>query len=104
MRPERRSIRQRRRLRARIDGQTSAFTTDVGAGGFCIQVHRTLPPGTPVRGSIHVDGLEVAFAGSVAWALPGDMRLRIPGRVGIRFLETPAGLPSLLEPAAAPPR
>ncbi len=77
---------------------------DVGIGGFCILVHRPLPPGTAVQGSLHVDGLEVAFAGCVAWALPGDMRLRIPSRVGIRFLETPAALPSLLEPSAAPPR
>ena len=104
MRPVRKTTRQRRRLRARIDGQTSAFTTDIGEGGFCIQVHRALPPGTAVAGSLHVDGLEVVFAGRVAWALPGDTRLSIPSRVGISFAETPVGLRPLLDAAAASPR
>jgi hypothetical protein len=79
------SSRHRRRLRARLDGITTAFTVDVGAGGFCVLVNRAISPGTPISGSLHVEGTEVPFEGRVAWVKPGDVRLRIPSRVGVSF-------------------
>jgi hypothetical protein len=81
------SSRHRRRLRARLDGVTTAFTVDVGPGGFCVLVNRAIHPGTPLSGSLHVDGAEVPFEGRVAWVKPGDSRLRIPSRVGVSFVD-----------------
>ncbi len=81
----RKSSRHRRRLRARLDGVTTTFTVDVGPGGFCALVNRAIHPGTPLSGSLHVDGVEVPFEGRVAWVKPGDSRLRIPSRVGVSF-------------------
>ncbi|MGA8890260.1 MAG: PilZ domain-containing protein [Anaeromyxobacteraceae bacterium] len=82
---QRGSPRHRRRLRARLEGVTAAFTVDVGAGGFCMLLNRIISPGTPLTGSLHVDGAEVPFEGRVAWVKPGDSRLRIPSRVGVSF-------------------
>jgi Tfp pilus assembly protein PilZ len=79
--------RHRRRLRARLDGVTTAFTVDVGPGGFCVLVNRLISPGTPLSGSLNVDGAEVPFEGRVAWVKPGDSRLRIPSRVGVSFAD-----------------
>ncbi len=82
---QRTTSRHRRRLRARLDGLTTAFTVDVGPGGFCVLVNRVINPGMPLSGSLHVDGAEVPFEGRVAWVKPGDVRLRIPSRVGVSF-------------------
>jgi hypothetical protein len=84
---QRRTSRHRRRLLARLDGVTTAFTVDVGPGGFCVLVNRAIHPGTPLVGSLQVDGAEVPFEGRVAWVKPGDSRLRIPSRVGVSFPE-----------------
>ena len=84
---QRRTSRHRRRLRARLDGVTTAFTVDVGPGGFCLLMSRAISPGTALSGSLHVDGAEVPFEGRVAWVKPGDSRLRIPSRVGVSFVD-----------------
>jgi hypothetical protein len=82
---QRTSSRHRRRVLARLDGLTSAFTVDVGPGGFCMLVNRAITPGTVLSGSLQVDGADVPFVGRVAWVKPGDSRLRIPSRVGVSF-------------------
>jgi len=52
-----------------------------------VLVNRAISPGTPLSGSLHVDGAEVPFEGRVAWVKPGDSRLRIPSRVGVSFAD-----------------
>jgi hypothetical protein len=76
--------RQRRRFRVSL-GHTSSFTLDVCAGGFSTELMRVLAPGSPVQGSIQMNGTNVAFAGEVVWAKPGDMCLNLRGRMGVRF-------------------
>jgi hypothetical protein len=85
---QRKNSRYRRRLLARLDGVTSAFTVDVGPGGFCMLLNRAITPGTVLSGSLQVDGAHVPFEGRVAWVKPGDSRLRIPSRVGVSFAGT----------------
>jgi hypothetical protein len=85
---QRTSSRHRRRLLARLDGVTTAFTVDVGPGGFCMLVNRAISPGTAISGSLQIDGADVPFLGRVAWVKPGDSRLRIPSRVGVSFAGT----------------
>jgi hypothetical protein len=96
-RPVRASARHRRRLRVALDGHPSMFTVDVGAGGFCVEVMRALPAGTPLRGSIRLEGSEVGFAGTVVWTRPGDPRLNLRGRMGVRFLRVAQGFGDRVE-------
>ncbi|HVP66939.1 MAG TPA: PilZ domain-containing protein [Anaeromyxobacteraceae bacterium] len=89
--------RYRRRYRVLLTGHPSAFTVDVGAGGFCTELMRVLPPGTPVAGSLHVKGAEVSFAGRVAWARPGEARMNLRGRMGVSFTRVQDGFERLVE-------
>jgi hypothetical protein len=76
----------RRRVRLRVSmSRGSSLTVNVSAGGFCTGLMRVLPVGSQVNGLLHVDGREVSFAGRVAWARPGDARLNLMGRMGVRF-------------------
>lgn len=88
--------RHRRRFRVMLAGHPSSFTVDVGAGGFCAEMMRVLPPGTQVEGSLHVKGTEVAFAGKVAWAKPGESRMNLRGRIGVRFTRVPSDFERLV--------
>ncbi len=78
---------------------TSSFTVDVCAGGFCTELMRVLPPGSPVQGSIQMNGQEVAFAGQVVWVKPGDVGLNLRGRMGVRFTRVSLDLPIEKRPA-----
>ena len=100
----RRSERLRRRLRVEL-GHTAAFTVDVSAGGFCVELVRVLPPGSTLAGSIHVSGRELPFGGEVVWARESAVGLGIRGRMGVRFTAPPPGLLRLLSPrgASGPP-
>jgi hypothetical protein len=95
---ERGHVRHRRRFRVALARHTQSVTVDVGAGGFCTELIRVLPPGTPVEGSIHVDGREVPFSGRVAWARPGEFRLNLRGRMGVRFTQIPLEFTRLIAP------
>jgi hypothetical protein len=105
----RRSTRFRRRFRVEL-GHTAAFTVDVSAGGFCVELVRVLPPGSPLAGSIHVNGRELPFGGQVVWARQSAAGLNIRGRMGVRFTQPPPGLRQLIVsrgptgPPPAPPR
>jgi len=63
----------------------SSLTVNVSAGGFCTGLMRVLPVGSNVEGTIHLDGRDETFAGRVAWSKPGDPRLNVVGRMGVRF-------------------
>jgi hypothetical protein len=94
------STRRRRRLRVALP-HTPSFTIDVSAGGFCAELMRVLPEGTPVEGSINVNGKEIAFAGQVAWARPGNARMNLRGRMGVCFTRIAADFARLIEADAS---
>jgi len=96
-RDARASARYRRRLRVALAGHPPFFTVDVGAGGFCVELMRALPPGTPVEGSIQVGVAEVPFAGRVAWAKAGDPRMNLRSRMGVCFLRVSEGFGELVQ-------
>ncbi|MBX5481226.1 MAG: PilZ domain-containing protein [Myxococcaceae bacterium] len=91
--------RTRRRLRIEFAG-TPAFTVDVSPGGFCTEAMRVLPPGSPVSGRIRVHGRDVEFHGVVAWAKPGDPRLQLRGRMGVKLSHPAAPYLELFGPPA----
>jgi hypothetical protein len=81
----------RRRVRLRVvTSRGSSLTVNVSAGGFCTGMMRVLPAGTPVDGTIHLDGREAFFSGHVVWARPGNPRLSLMGTMGVRFGEIDA--------------
>ena len=85
------AIRHRRRVHVTV-GATPSFTTDIGPGGFSAALMRVQPPGTPVKGSIRLDGRDVAYAGEIAWAKEGAPHMSLRGRVGVRFTWLPTEL------------
>lgn len=87
----------RRRFRVTLSGHPGSFTSDVSVGGFCIEAMRVLPTGTRVQGALLVDGVERPFTGAIAWSRPGDARLGVRGRMGIRFDRPPADFAALME-------
>jgi hypothetical protein len=81
----------RRRVRLRVvTSRGSSLTVNVSAGGFCTGMMRVLPAGTPLDGTILLDGLESFFSGHVVWARPGNPRLSLMGTMGVRFGEIDA--------------
>jgi PilZ domain len=95
MKPARRSVRHRRRIRATV-GTTPVFTADVGPGGFSAELMRVQAPGTVVQGSIRLDGLDVPYDGEIAWAKAGAPHLSLRGRVGVRFTRLPEAARAVL--------
>jgi hypothetical protein len=91
-RRQRRWPRLRRRYKVTL-GQSPSFSVDVGGGGFCTELLRVLPPGTPVEGVINVRGKELPFVGRVAWAKPGFPHLGVRGRMGVHFTRFTSGFP-----------
>lgn len=100
---KRQSARQRKRFRVTVD-RTSSFTLDVGAGGFATEMMRVLPPGTPVMGQIRLSEVDVVYVGEVAWSKPGDPRMNLRGRMGVRFSRIRPDFVSLIDPGDARPR
>jgi hypothetical protein len=79
--------------------QTSSFTLDVSTGGFATEMMRVPPPGTPLVGRIRMQEVQVPFSGQVVWSKPGDARMNIRGRMGVRFSRIRDDFPSLLDAA-----
>jgi hypothetical protein len=97
MEDQRSTNRQHRRYKVTMNG-SCWFTTDVCAGGFCAEMMRVLPPRTVVEGAIHVRGIQIPFAGEVAWAKPGDWHLNLRGRMGVHFSRIASEHARLLDP------
>ena len=91
------AARHRRRFRVALLGHPATFTVDVGAGGFCVELMRVLPTGTPLQGTILVEGSEVSFLGTVVWNRPGDPRINLRGRMGVQFTQAPQGFAARVE-------
>jgi hypothetical protein len=73
----------RRRLKLFIS-ERLAFTSDLSAGGFAVELMTTLLPGSMVHGLVCVGEKELPFTGTVTWAMRAEPRLQIRGRAGIR--------------------
>jgi hypothetical protein len=67
--------------------QGTSLTSNVSAGGFCTGLMRVFPVGALVEGLIFLGGRDASFAGRVAWVRPGDPRLNLMGKIGVRFVE-----------------
>jgi len=78
------SARHRRRFRVTI-GASPVFTLDLGAGGFSAELMRVPAVGSAVSGAIQLNGSDIPYAGEVAWVRPGDPRIGLRGRIGVRF-------------------
>ncbi len=83
-RRERNGARLRRRFKVMLEHSPS-FTVDVGLQGFCLELLRVLPPGSPVEGTVQMKRADVPFAGRVVWAKSGDASLGLRGRMGVAF-------------------
>ena len=81
-------------------GRTTSFTTNVSQEGFCTEAMRLIAPGTPVEGAICLDGNDYAFAGSVVWAKPGDPRVYLRSRMGVRFSRVSPGFQRIVGSAS----
>ncbi|HET6923206.1 MAG TPA: PilZ domain-containing protein [Anaeromyxobacteraceae bacterium] len=94
--------RARRRVRVTIAG-TAIFTQSLGVGGFSAEVMRVLPRGSPVQGTVRVGEKDFDYVGDVAWVKPGDPRINLRGRMGVRFTQLDAEARRLIEAALASP-
>ena len=90
--------RARRRTRVTIGG-AAAFTQSLGAGGFSAEVMRVPARGSPVQGTIYLGEKDFDYVGDVAWVKPGDPRIHLRGRVGVRFTQLDAEARRLIEVA-----
>jgi Tfp pilus assembly protein PilZ len=86
MGPQRATERKRRRFRVTFASETS-FTTDLSAGGLCLETAAELPTGTALQGVIEASGKKVPFQGRVVWVVPGDSTLNVRGRMGVAFVD-----------------
>ena len=94
--------RARRRVRVTIGG-AAAFTQSLGVGGFSAEVMRVPLRGSSVQGTMYLGEKDFDYAGDVAWVKPGDPRLNLRGRVGVRFTQLNAEARRLIEAALFTP-
>ncbi len=76
------------RLRKRLSitlADARAFTADVSAGGFAVELMRTLQPGSTVHGTVSVGERLLGFTGLVSWTKQAEPRLQVRGKSGIRL-------------------
>ena len=88
----------RRRVRVTIGG-SAVFTQSLGVGGFSAEVMRVLPRGSSVQGTMRVGEKDFDSVGEVAWVKPGDPRVSLRGRMGVRFTQLNAEARRLIEAA-----
>jgi hypothetical protein len=72
-----------------------ALSADVSRGGFQAELPQVFLPGSKVHGYFLLEGVEVPFAGTVAWAQAGNPQLSVFSRIGVRFEQAPKGLKKL---------
>jgi PilZ domain len=101
MRP-RTGARSRRRIRVTIGG-AAAFTQSLAVGGFSAEVMRVPPRGSPVQGTMYLGEKDFDYIGDVVWVKPGDPRINLRGRVGVRFTQLNAEARRLIEAALFTP-
>jgi hypothetical protein len=95
MTTRRQTIRRSIRLPLSLGRRLPALSADVSRGGFQAELPQVFLPGSSVHGYFIVDGAEVAFRGTVAWAQAGNPQLSIYSRIGVQFEQVPEGLKDL---------
>jgi hypothetical protein len=95
MTTRRSTLRRALRLPMSLGHRLPAFTADVSRGGFQAELPQVFLPGSKVHGSFLVDGAEVNFTGTVAWAEAGSPMTSVFSRMGVAFDDVPEGLEPL---------
>lgn len=95
MTTRRQTIRRSIRLPLSLGRRLPALCADVSRGGFQAELPQVFLPGSVVHGYFLVDGAEVAFKGTVAWAVAGNPQLSVYSRMGVQFDHPPEGLSAL---------
>lgn len=97
MTTRRSSLRRALRLPLSLGRRLPALTADVSRGGFQAELPQVFLPGSKVHGFFLVDGNEVDFTGTVAWAEAGSPMASTFSRIGVAFDVTPKGLEPLFQ-------
>lgn len=95
MTTRRTSLRRALRLPLSLGRRLPALTADVSRGGFQAELPQVFLPGSKVHGFFLVDGAEVDFTGTVAWAEAGSPMTSHFSRLGVAFDVMPKGLEPL---------
>lgn len=95
MTTERSTLRRTVRLPLSLGRRLPAITADVSRGGFSAELPQVFLPGSRVDGYFLMGDAEVAFKGTVAWAVAGNPQASLYSRLGVQFDQTPAGLTKL---------
>lgn len=99
MTTRRQTIRRSLRLPLSLGRRLPALSADVSRGGFQAELPQVFLPGSSVHGYFLVDGVEVPFKGTVAWAQAGNPQLSVYSRIGVQFDQVPEGLKPLFSQA-----
>jgi len=97
MTTRRTTLRRALRLPLSLGRRLPALTADVSRGGFQAELPQVFLPGSKVHGFFLVDGTEVNFMGTVAWAEPGSPMTSVFSRIGVAFDAMPKGLEPLFQ-------
>ncbi len=89
------TLRRALRLPLSLGRRLPALTADVSRGGFQAELPQVFLPGSKVHGYFLVDGDEVDFTGTVAWAEAGNPMTSVYSRMGVMFDQAPKGLEPL---------
>ncbi|MDP1919722.1 MAG: PilZ domain-containing protein [Myxococcales bacterium] len=95
MTTRRTTLRRALRLPLSLGRRLPALTADVSRGGFQAELPQVFRPGSKVHGFFLVDGAEVDFTGTVAWAEAGSPMTSHFSRLGVAFDVLPKGLEPL---------
>lgn len=72
------------------------MSLDLSRSGFSIELPQVFLPGSKLHGYVLDGDRELPFEGTVAWATPGDPRLSVYSRIGVRFTRRSPDLERLL--------
>jgi len=107
-RPLQKTPRHRRRVEVhyKAKGHTGqiGFSGNISASGMMLRTPGVHPPGTILSLEIRFSQRTIVLTGRVMWAREGPLSWLPTGKVGmgIKFVDPPADLVSLLKSAAAP--
>ncbi|MFT3840473.1 MAG: PilZ domain-containing protein [Myxococcaceae bacterium] len=101
MTTRRTTLRRSFRLPLSLGRKLPALTADVSRGGFSAELPQVFVPGSKVHGFFLLEQQEINFAGTVAWAVPGDPQAQVYSRIGVRFDEMPEPLRALFNNLAS---
>ena len=107
-RPLQKTPRHRRRVEVHYKMRGHAaqigFSGNISASGMMVRTPRVLPPGTILSLEVRFPQRTIVLTGRVMWAREGPLSWLPTGKIGmgIKFVDPPADLATLLKRAAAP--